>query len=146
MFVWRAGWSLAARHIQPTRHPPGLAYFTIQFIERIEDVAEDLVTAGRETVHTRRLGTLRLRRTKPATGRHARQHRIQRARTQAIPVMVQFFEHPLAIDPLFGGVVKNVDLPEGEKELANDWVTHHAAIITLHIRSRISITAWLMDN
>ena len=39
-------------------------------------------------------------------------------------MVVQFFEHPLTIDALFGGVVEDVDLPEGEKELANDWIAH----------------------
>jgi hypothetical protein len=119
-----------------------LAHFTIQFIERIEDLAENLVTTGRETVHTRRLGALRLRRAKPATGRHSRQHRIQRSGTQAIPMVVQFFEHPVAIDALFGGVVKNVDLPEGEKELANDWIAHNRPIITRRSDSRCRPAQW----
>lgn len=92
---------------------------------------EDLVTARGETVHARTLGALRLGRAKPAALRHAREHRIQRAWTQVIAVVVQFFEHPLTVDAPFGGVVEDVDLPEGEKELAYDWIAHDRRIIAL---------------
>ena len=105
----------------------------------IENLLEDLVTARRETVDARRLRALRLRRAQPTAFRHSRQHRIERPRTQAIAVVVQFFEHPMSVDALFGGVVKDVDLPEGEQELANDWIAHDG-MITLPIRNRFSIT------
>jgi hypothetical protein len=114
--------------------------FTIQFIQRVEDLIEDLATAGRETVHARRLGTLRFSRAKPAALGHSRQHWIQRAWTQAIAMVLQFFEHPLTIDALLGGVVEDVDLPKGEKEFAYDRIAHDRPIIALPIRSRYSIT------
>src|SRR4029078_9792884 len=85
---------------------------------------------GSETVHARRRGALRLRRAKPTTLRHSRQHRIQRPWTEAITVVVQLFEHPLAVDALVGRVVENVDLPEGEKELADDWIAHDRPMIS----------------
>ena len=114
--------------------------FTVQFIQRVEDLIEDLATTGRETVHTRRLRALRFRRAKPAALGHSRKHRIQRAWTQAIAMVLQFFKHPLTIDALLGGVVKDVDLPKGEKELAYDRIAHDLPIIALQIRSRYSIT------
>lgn len=117
------------------------ADFTIQFIQRVKDLVDDLATAGRETVHPRRLGALRFRRAKPAALGHSRQHRIQRTWTQAIAVALQFFEHPLTIDALLGGVVEDVDLPKGEKELAHDRIAHDRPIIALPIRSRYSITS-----
>ncbi len=132
--------SLGPRHARLTRHRTMLSSFTMQFIQRVEDLIEDLATAGRETVHARRLSTLRLRRAKPAALGHSRQHRIQRAWTQAIAMVLQFFKHPLTIDALLGGVVEDVDLPEGEKELAYDRIAHDRTIIALPIRSRYSIT------
>src|SRR3954454_20644765 len=99
-----------------------LADFTIQFIQRLADLLKHLMPARRETVDTRRLGPLRLRRAEPAAVRHAGQYRIQRPRTEAIAVVVQFFEHPLTVDPLFGGMVEDVNLPEAEKELTDDGI------------------------
>ena len=101
-----------------------LVHFAVEFIQRLEDLPEDLVTSRREPVHARRLGAFRLRRAQPATRRHPRQHGIQRPGTQAIAVVMQLFQHPLTIDALFGGVVEDVDLPEGKKELADDWISH----------------------
>ena len=132
--------SLGPRHARLTRRPTMPSDFTIQFIQRVEDLIEDLATAGRETVHARRLGTLRFSRAKPAALGHSRQHWIQRAWTQAIAMVLQFFEHPLTIDALLGGVVEDVDLPKGEKEFAYDRIAHDRPIIALPIRSRYSIT------
>ena len=101
-----------------------LVHFAVEFIQRLEDLPEDLVTSRCEPVHARRFGALRLRRAQPATLRHSRQHGIQRPWTQAIAVVVQFLQHPVTIDALFGGVVEDVNLPEGEKELAYDWISH----------------------
>jgi hypothetical protein len=98
--------------------------FTIELIQRVEESREDLATPRRETVHARRLGTLRFRGAKPAALSHARQHRIQRAWAQAIAMVVQFFEHPLTVDALLGGVVEDVDLPKGEQELPDDRIAH----------------------
>ena len=104
-----------------------LADFAIQFIQRVENPFQDLVTAGREAVDARRGGALWLGRAKPATLRHSRQHGIQRSWTESVAVVVQFLEHPVTVDALFGGVVEDVDLPEGEKELADDWIAHDGA-------------------
>ena len=55
-------------------------------------------------------------------------------------MVVQFFKHPLAIDALFGRMVEDMDLPEGEQELAYNGIAHDRPIIALRIRSRYSIT------
>jgi hypothetical protein len=128
------------------RDTTGLANLTVQFIERIENVREDVVTARRETVHTRGLGALRLRCAQPASRRHARQHRIQRARTQSITVVMQLLEHPVAINPLLGRVVENVDLPEREQELADDWIARHIVIITLAFVVELRLRRWMIDT
>jgi hypothetical protein len=128
-----AGRPLGARAIQSTGRRMMPTDFTIQLIERIEDSLEYLVTAGCETVDPRRLGALRLGRTKPATRRHPCQHRIQRPWTQVIAVVAQFFQHPVTIDALFSGMVENVDLPEGEEELADDRIAHNGFMISLQI-------------
>jgi hypothetical protein len=107
-----------------------IADFTIQFIQRGHDPLEHFVTARCETVHAGTFGAPRLGCTEPSALRHAGQHRIERARTQVIAVMVQFLEHPLTVDALTGRVVKDVDLPEHEQELTDDRVAHDPAIIT----------------
>ena len=89
------------------------ARFAVQFIERIENLFEDLVPSSGEAVHPCRFGPFRLCRAQPAALGHSRQHGIQRSRTQAITVMVQLFQHPLTIDALFSGVVEDMNLPEG---------------------------------
>jgi hypothetical protein len=101
-----------------------LSNFAVQFVQRVEDLLQDIVTAGRETVQTHRLGALWLRCAQPTALRHSRQHRIQRTWTQAIAVVVQLSKHPLTIDALFGGMMEDMDLPEGEKELANNGIAH----------------------
>ena len=112
--------------------------FTIELVQGVEDAIEHVAAARRKAVDTRRCGSLRCRRAKPAALRHARQHRIQGAWTEPIAVMVQFFEHPVAVDALLGGVVEDVDLPEGEKELANDWIAHDRSMIALQIRAEFA--------
>lgn len=103
------------------------ADFAIQFIQRVENPFQDVVTSGREAVDARRGGALWLSRAKPATLRHSGQHGIQRAGTESIAVVVEFLEHPVTVDALLGGVVEDMDLPEGEKELADDWIAHDGA-------------------
>ena len=98
--------------------------FTIELIERLADPIQHLVPARGETVDPRRLGPLGFRGSKPAARGHPRQHRIQRARTQAIAVALQFLEHPLAVDTLLVGMMKDVNLPEREQELADDRIAH----------------------
>lgn len=132
--------SLGRRLAGLTRRRTMLANFTIQFIQRVEEPIENLATAGRETVHARRLSTLRFRRAKPAALGHSRQHGVQRAWTQAIAVVLQFFKHPLTIDALLGGVVEDVNLPKRKKKLAYNRIAHNRTIIPLPIRSRYSIT------
>jgi hypothetical protein len=46
--------------------------FTIQLIERVADLIEDLVTAWCQTVHARAFRALGLRRAEPAALRHTR--------------------------------------------------------------------------
>ena len=115
--------------------------FAVQFIQGIEDLPEHFVAPRRQTVDARGFRALGLGRPQPPALRHPRQHRIQRARTQAIAVMVQLFEHPLPVDAVFIRVVEDVDLPEGEQELAHDWIAHGRSIITFQIRNRFSITS-----
>jgi hypothetical protein len=117
-----------------------LADFTIQLVQGVEDSLENVATAWREPVDARRLGSIRFRRAKPASFRHSRQHWVQGARAEPIAVVVQFFEHPVTVDALLGGVVEDVDLPEGEKELADHWIAHDRPMIALRIRRRCSMT------
>ena len=106
-----------------------LADFPVQLIQRVEDATKDVMAAGRQAIHPWRIGPLGLSSAKPAALRHPRQHRIQRAGTQAIAVVMQFLEHPLTVDALFSRVVQDVDLPEAEQEFAHDRIAHDAAII-----------------
>jgi hypothetical protein len=101
-----------------------LSHFTVQFIERVEDLLEDLATTWRQSVDARCFRAFGLGGTKPATLRHSREHRIQRPRAEAVAVVVQLLKHPLTVDTLFARVVKNVDLPEGEQKLADDGIAH----------------------
>ncbi len=103
--------------------------FAIQLIERVENLLQHLMTARREAVNPRRRGAFWFRRAKPAALRHSRQHRIERPRTQAIAVVVQLVQHPMTINALFSSMVKDMDLPEREEKLANDWIAHAAAMI-----------------
>src|SRR5262245_24000374 len=121
--------SRAARRVRTTMRRMTLAHLPIQLVQRLEDPVEDVATAGCQAVDTRRLGTLRLRAAQPARGRHPRQNRIQRARGQAVAMVMQLFEHPATVHTPFGGMVENVNLPEGEEELANNWSAHRAPII-----------------
>ena len=103
--------------------------FPIQFIERVENLLQHLMTARREAVNPRRRGAFWFRRAKPPALRHSRQHRIERPRTQAIAVVVQLVQHPMTVDATFSGMVQDMNLPEGEEKLANDWIAHAAAMI-----------------
>jgi len=75
-------------------------------------------------VHSGRFRPLGLGGSKPAALGHPREHRIERAWTEAIAVLLEFFEHPLAVHALFVGVVKNMDLPEGEEKLSHNRIAH----------------------
>ena len=100
--------------------------FPIQLVESVADLIQHLMSAGREAIHARRLGSLGLGGPKPTPPRHARQHGIQRTGTQPVPVVVELFEHPLPVDALLVGVVQDVNLPEREEELPDDGIAHRA--------------------
>ena len=65
------------------------ARLVIQLVERAANLAEHFATARRQTVHPWSPGSSGLGRPKPTARRHAREDRIERAWTQAIPVVVQ---------------------------------------------------------
>ena len=111
--------------------------FAVQLIQRGESSTQDFVAPGCEAINPRSFGAFRLRRPQPAALRHARQHRVQRARTQAVPMAVQFFEHPLTVDALFIRVMKNVNLPECQQEFADNRIPRHLAIIAPPFRRRV---------
>jgi hypothetical protein len=95
-----------------------------QLVERLANPVQHLVPARREPVDPRRFGPLGFCGSKPAACRHPRQHRIQRARTEAIAVMLKLLEHPLPVDALLASMMKDMDLPEGKEELADNGIAH----------------------
>ncbi len=103
--------------------------FAIQLIERVENLLQHLMTARREAVNPRRRGAFWFRRAKPAALRHSRQHRVERPGTQAVSVVVQLVQHPMTINALLSSMVKDMNLPEREEKLANDWIAHAAPMI-----------------
>src|SRR6266853_2043268 len=104
---------------------PGTADFAVELVEGSLDACQDLAATGGETIDTRAFCALRFLRAEPAARRHTRQHRIQRARADAIPMMVQLFQHPLAVQAaLLCCVIQYVDLPEREQELPLNRVAH----------------------
>lgn len=50
----------------------------------------------------------------PATFFHSLQQRVERAWTDIITMMTELFEHPVANQLSFGGMVQNMYFPEGE--------------------------------
>jgi len=101
-----------------------IANLTRELAKRMEYLCEDIVTAWRESIHTRCSRSLPFRSAKPAPPRHSRQHRIQSAGAHSIPAALQFIEHPLTIHAVFGRVAEDLDLPEGKKKLAYDRIAH----------------------
>ncbi len=59
----------------------------------------------------------------PASLLHAGEHGVERACAHLVSMAPQLPQHPLADDRLGRGVVKDVNLPEGQEELAFD-VSH----------------------
>ena len=110
--------------------------FTIQLIQRLAEPIQDVVPLACQTVHAGRFGPLGFGGSKPAALGHPREDWIERARTQSIAVLLQLLEHPLAVHAVLVSVVKNVDLPEGEEELAHNRVAHGLAIIARLVRNR----------
>jgi hypothetical protein len=39
-------------------------------------------------------------------------------------MVVQLFQHPLAVHALLGGMMKDVNFPEGEEEFTDDRILH----------------------
>jgi hypothetical protein len=99
-------------------------HLTIQLVQRLVEPIQDGVPLRCQTVHPGRFGPLGFGRSKPAAPGHPREDWIQRTRTQSIAVLLQFLEHPLPIHAVLVGVVQNVDLPEGQEELAHDRIAH----------------------
>ena len=98
------------------------------------------MTPWREMVDPGGLGAFGLVRTQPAALRHAGQDRIQRPRTQAIAVVVELFEHPLAVyATAIRGVMEDVNFPEAEQKLPDERIPHTTAIVARVTRSRLSI-------
>ena len=100
---------------------------SIQLVEGAANLIQHFMAARRQPIDAWSLRSLRLGCTKPPPLGHPREHWIQRAGAQPIPVVVQFFQHPLPVDSAFVGVVQDVDLPEREEELTNDRIAHGEA-------------------
>ncbi len=105
------------------------ADLSIQLVERVPDLVQHLTSAGGQAVDAGAGRPFGFDSAKPSTLRHPCEHRIQRARTQPVPVTVQFFEHPLAVDAVFVGVMQDVDLPEREQKLPNHRIAHGQVIL-----------------
>ena len=103
------------------------ADFVVQLVKCAEYLPQDLTTARRQSIHARAAATRGFGRAKPTAVRHPREHRVQRARAQTIAVAMQFFQHPLTVDPLLARVVKDMHLPESEEELTNHRIAHGGA-------------------
>jgi hypothetical protein len=127
--LWVRGSRMMRRRATPT-------HFTIQLVQRLAEPIQDVVPPGCETVDAGRLGPFGFGRSKPAAPGHAGEDWIQRPRTQSIAVLLQFLEHPLPIHAVLVGVVQNVDLPEGQEELAHNGIAHGLVIIALAVRNR----------
>jgi hypothetical protein len=113
---------------------------TIQFVERMTKLLEHVMTAGRQPIDARRLRSFGLGRAQPPTLSHAGEDRIQRSRTQAVAVVMQLFEHPLAVHAAsVSGMVKDVNLPERQQEFSRYRIAHRAMIAPT-FRNRKAIT------
>ena len=84
-------------------------------------------------------------RSQPAVAGHTRQHRVERARADAVAVFGQFLEHPLAVDAAFARVVEDVDLPEREQELTCDRIDASRDFTRLGVR-REPFNEFVYDN
>src|SRR5262249_47033807 len=112
----------------------------VQLVEGGAQLTQYLVSAGREVVDARGLGTRRFRRAKPAALSHPRQDRVQRAGAETVPMMAQFLEHPLAVNAApVGGMMEDVDFPEPQQEFGSDRIAHCPTILAPLARNRLSI-------
>jgi len=94
--------------------------FARQLLEESRDDGEHAPAGRRQVIFTAGAG--------PASGvslaaqppvrLHTLQDWIQGARTDGIPMLPKFFQHPLAHHRMLSGVVKDMDLPEAQQDLA----------------------------
>jgi hypothetical protein len=61
----------------------------------------------------------------PAVSPHALEERVERPGTDVVAVATQFLEHPLSEYRPFGGVMKDVHLPERQQNLSADQLLVH---------------------
>jgi hypothetical protein len=106
------------------RNRSGGAHFLIQLVESEPDLVQYFTSPRCQAVHAWSRRPLGLGRAQPAPLGHAREHRIQSTRTQSVPVVMQFFEHPLAIHALFVGVMQDMNLPEREEKFTDHRIAH----------------------
>ena len=108
----------------------GLTSWGSELVERCEKAIEHVASARREPIYPRRARPGRLDRPQPAPLRHPRQHGIQRPRAQPVSVVMELFQHPVAVHAVrFACVVQDVDLPERQQEFPRDRIAHRPAII-----------------
>jgi hypothetical protein len=90
------------------------------------------MATGCQAIDARRFGPSRLRGAQPSSPRHPCQDRIERARAEAITMMVQLFQHPLTVNPPpVSGMVEDMNLPEREEKFTGNRIAHAAVIISL---------------
>ena len=97
-----------------------MTHFARQFTKKLANDSQDLPPLRRERIFATRARTSLGIATalEPAAGFHPPQHRIERAGAHAVAVLAEFLEHPLPHDRPFGRMVKDVDLPEAQENLA----------------------------
>lgn len=92
--------------------------FAFQLVEKPQHDRQHSSAGRRQLVFTASTGTaagigLTLQ---PAVAFHALQDGIQGARTDRVPVMAQFFQHPLPHDRMFRRVMQDVYFPEAQQD------------------------------
>lgn len=102
----------------------GAADFMLQLGERRAKPCQDFGAGRRDAVDPGVARPLWIRRAQPSAASHPGEQGIQRPRTEPVAMPVQLLEHPLAIHPLFRGVVQDVNLPERQQKLTNDGISH----------------------
>ena len=104
------------------------AHLAVQLVERVLHLREHLAAARRQAIDARVGRSFRRRGAQPPAPGHAGEHRVEGARAEAVAVVMQLFEHPLAVHAvLLAGVVQDVDLPEPQQEFTDDRVAHDPA-------------------
>src|SRR5215471_5547050 len=97
----------------------------VQLVQRRAHAIQHVLTPRCQTIDPGSFRPLRLGGANPPVSLHARENRIERAWTHAVPVVAQLVEHPLAVHASrFGGVVEDVDFPETQQELTDDRIAH----------------------